>query len=94
MAGKRGDVGSKAVSAIAGAAAAFVARKAMVFGWKKITGKEPPAHPEDPQVALAEALVWGLALGAAVSAARLLATRAAGRRQLHALAQEADAEAG
>jgi hypothetical protein len=94
MAGKRGDFGSRAVAGIAGAAAAFVARKAIVFGWKKITGKEPPQHPEDPQVALAEALIWGLVLGAGVSAARLLATRAAGRRQLQALAQEPDAEAG
>jgi hypothetical protein len=94
MAGKRGDVGGKAMSAITGAAAAFVARKAIVFGWKKITGREPPEHPEDPQVALAEALIWGLVLGAGVSAARLLATRAAGRRQLRALAHEADAEAG
>jgi Protein of unknown function (DUF4235) len=94
MAGKRGDIGSKAVSAIAGAAATFVARKAIVFAWTKITGKEPPEHPEDPQVALAEALLWGLVLGVGVSAAKLLATRAVTRRQLQAIAEEPEAPAG
>ncbi|HEY2552172.1 MAG TPA: DUF4235 domain-containing protein [Streptosporangiaceae bacterium] len=88
MAGKRGDIGSKAVSGIAGAAAAFVARKAIVFAWTKIAGKEPPEHPEDPQVALAEALLWGLVLGVGVSAAKLLATRAVSRRQLQAMTEE------
>jgi len=77
MSGKRAGAGSKAVSAVAGAAAAFVARKALVFAWTKLTGKEPPEHPEDPQVALREALLWGVVLGAGVSAARMLATRVA-----------------
>ncbi len=43
-------------------------------------GKEPPQHPEDPQVALSEALIWGVVLGAGVHTARLLATRATTRR--------------
>ena len=94
MAGKRGDIGSKAVSGIAGAAAAFIARKAIVFAWTKIRGKEPPEHPEDPQVALAEALAWGLVLGVGVSAAKLLATRAVSRHQLQAMTEEPEAEAG
>jgi Protein of unknown function (DUF4235) len=75
MAGKQGSVGSRVFSALAGAAAAFVARKLLSFGWKKITGKEPPEHPEDPQVALREALVWGVLVGAGVQIARMLATR-------------------
>ena len=75
MSDKRAGAGSKAVSALAGAAAAFVARKVLFFAWKKLTGKEPPEHPEDPQVALAEALVWGIVMGAGVSTARMLATR-------------------
>jgi hypothetical protein len=75
MAGKSG-ASSKMISALVGAAAAFAARKLLSFGWKKITGKEPPEHPEDPQVALREALIWGVLLGAAVSTARMLATRA------------------
>jgi hypothetical protein len=81
MAGKqRGSAASRAMSALAGAGAAFAVRKLLVFGWKTVTGKEPPEHPEDPQVALTEALIWGITLGAAVGAARLLATRATTRR--------------
>lgn len=76
MSGKRAGGGSKAVNALTGAAAAFVARKLLFFAWKKLTGKEPPEHPEDPQVALREALLWGVLLGAGVSTARMLATRA------------------
>ena len=61
MAAKKGSSGgSKVVNALAGAAATFVARKVLVVAWKKITGKEPPEHPEDPQVALSEALIWGI----------------------------------
>jgi hypothetical protein len=81
MADKRGSTGSKVVTALVGAGAAFAARKLLSFGWKKITGKEPPEHPEDPQVSLGEALVWGVVLGAGVHTARLLATRATIRHQ-------------
>jgi hypothetical protein len=81
MADKRAGAGSKVVSALVGAGAAFAARKALSFGWTKITGKEPPEHPEDPQVSLGEALIWGIVLGAGVHTARLLATRATARRQ-------------
>jgi hypothetical protein len=81
MADKRASAGSKIVTALVGAGAAFVARKLLFFGWTKITGKEPPEHPEDPQVALGEALIWGVVLGAGVHTARLLATRATVRHQ-------------
>jgi hypothetical protein len=79
MAGKSGG-GSRLVSALVGAGAAFVARKILSFGWTKITGKEPPEHPENPEVALREALIWGIVLGAGVHTARMLATRATARR--------------
>ncbi len=81
MSAKKADVGSRAVSALAGMAAAFAVRKLLSFGWTKITGKRPPEHPEDPQVALGEALAWGILLGAGVHTARMLATRAVGRRE-------------
>src|SRR5579875_1987721 len=81
MAAKRKDPGSRAAAAVSGMAAAFVARKLIVFGWKKITGKEPPEHPEDPQVALGEALRWGILMGVGVQTARMLATRATARRR-------------
>jgi Protein of unknown function (DUF4235) len=79
MAGKKGG-GGRAVNALAGAAAAYGARKLITFGWTKLTGKEPPEHPEDPQVALREALIWGVVLGVTVSTARMLAMRATTRR--------------
>ncbi len=63
MAAKKADMGSRAVNAVAGMAAAFVARKLLTFAWTKVTGKEPPDSPEDPQVALGEALAWGVADG-------------------------------
>jgi Protein of unknown function (DUF4235) len=81
MAGKKGGSGSKAVNALVGAAAAFVARKLLFFVWKQVTGKEPPEHPEDPQVGLREAVIWGVVLGAGVHTARLLATRATNVRR-------------
>jgi hypothetical protein len=77
MAGKGGDYGSKAINTLAGAAAAFVARKALVFAWTKATGRKPPEKAEDPQVALGEALAWTLVVGVGVAVARVLAMRLA-----------------
>jgi hypothetical protein len=74
------DLGTKLVSAVAAIAAPLVARKLITFAWTKATGKEPPTHPEDPQVGLTEALSWSLLTGVSVEAARLLATRAAARK--------------
>jgi hypothetical protein len=74
------DLGTKVVSAVAAMAAAFIARKVITFVWTKAMGKAPPTHPEDPRVALTEALGWSVLTGITVEAARLLATRAAARR--------------
>jgi hypothetical protein len=90
MSGKRADTGTRAVNAVVGMAAAFGARKVIIFAWTKITGKEPPEHPEDPQVALREALLFGIMIGAGVHTARLLATRAAAKRLHHDAAQPAE----
>ena len=76
MADKKAGAGSKVANTVAGMAAAWVARKLLTIGWTKITGKEPPDSPEDPQVALGEAVAWGVLMGAGVGVARLLATRA------------------
>ena len=80
MAGKQSS-SARAINALAGAAAAFGARKLITFGWKKLTGKEPPEHPEDPQVAFRDALIWGIVMGATVSTARMLAMRATTRHE-------------
>jgi hypothetical protein len=81
MSDKKASASSRIMTGLVGAGAAFVARKLLSFGWTKITGKEPPEHPEDPQVALSEALIWGIVVGAGVHTARMLATRATTRRQ-------------
>ena len=80
--GKKGDGGTSAklVTTMATAGGVLVLRKVLAIVWTKITGKEPPEHPEDPQVALSEALIWGIVLGAGVHTARMLATRATTRR--------------
>ena len=57
------DLGTKVVSAVAAMAAAFIARKVITFAWTKAMGKEPPTHPEDPRVALTEALGWSVLTG-------------------------------
>ena len=79
MADRKVDLSTRIISAVAAMAAAFVARKVITLAWTKATGKEPPTHPEDPQVALTEALIWGMVMGAAVSVARTLALRATSR---------------
>jgi hypothetical protein len=90
MPAKGGDYGSKAVTTLAGMAAAFVARKAIVFAWTKITGREPPGKAEDPDVALGEALAWTVLLGAGVAVAKVLAVRLATRQPARQLSGESD----
>src|ERR1700722_10012469 len=77
MADRKVDIGTKIISAVAAMAAAFVARKVITLVWTKATGKEPPTHPEDPQVRLGEALSWSMLTGVTTEAARLLAARTA-----------------
>jgi len=80
MPGKGSDYGGKAVSTVAGAAAAFLARKAIGFAWTKATGREPPAKAEDPNVSLTEALAWTVALAIGVGVIRVLTLRLLSRR--------------
>jgi hypothetical protein len=80
MSAKRPDIPERVITGLAGAAAAFAVRKMLQLGWKRVTGRAAPDTPEDPEVSLAEAVVWALILGAAIGAARLIATRfAAGK---------------
>jgi Protein of unknown function (DUF4235) len=80
VADKRVDIGTRVIGGIAAMAAAFVVRKAITAVWVRTTGKEPPAHPEDPQVGLGEALGWAVVTAVGAESARLLATRAATKR--------------
>ena len=60
--------------------AVYGARWLLAFGWKQVTGREPPMHQEDPHVGLGEALAWAMVIGMGTEIARLLALRAAARR--------------
>lgn len=80
MPGKGGDRGGKAINALVGGAAAYVARKAIVFAWTKATGHQPPDKVEDRDVAIGEAIAWAVLVEAGVAAARVLATRALAAR--------------
>lgn len=62
------------VSTMAGAT---VAKRVLNTSWKAATGKEPPANPADPDVALAEAVAWATASGTLIALARMLASRRA-----------------
>jgi Protein of unknown function (DUF4235) len=75
MTAKRPDLTARVAAGLAGAAAAFAVRKVLQAGWKLVTGREAPDSPEDPEVSLGEAVTWALVLGAAVAAARIVATR-------------------
>ena len=75
------DLGTKVLGTVAAMGAAFAARKLLTLAWTRATGKQPPVHPEDPQVGLGEALSWAIITGVGVGAARLLATRAMTRKR-------------
>jgi hypothetical protein len=77
-----GDVAEDGiVNGIVAIGATFAVRKVITVLWTRVTGKEPPIRPEDPRVALPEALGWSLLTGVTIGTARLLAIRlAAGRR--------------
>jgi hypothetical protein len=92
MPGKGADHGTKAVNALAGAAAAFIARKLIVFGWTKVTGRKPPEAAEDRKVAIGEAIAWAFVVGAGVGVARVLAVRLATKQSGKTLAESSDAE--
>jgi hypothetical protein len=57
--------------------AAAVAKKALNTTWRATTGKNPPANPADPDVAMKEAIAWAALSGTLVALARMLATRKA-----------------
>ena len=77
MSDQRAEGVSRAVGAFAAFAGAYGARKVVAYGWRRVTGKEPPTDPQDPKVGIGEALTWAVLLGVAMEAARLLAGRAA-----------------
>jgi Protein of unknown function (DUF4235) len=87
MADNGDSAGTKVVATLAAFGAAFITRKVLVFGWKKITGHEPPGE-QDPSVSWAEALGWAVVVGVSISAARMAATRAVSKNMRRAPAGE------
>ncbi len=90
MAQKHGDIRTRIAGGIAAAGAGFVARKVITFAWTRITGKQPPDDPGDPQVAVTEAIGFAVVMGVGMEVARLLATRATVRRLAADPAKSAD----
>ena len=80
----------RALKEAAGLMAVLAAQKVARIGWRRVTGTEPPASPDDQQIPLIQAVAWTLLLGAAVATARMIAIRYATnllpRRQQQALA--------
>ncbi len=90
MAEKDASRSVRALEQAAGMLAVLAVSKVVRVGWRRITGAEPPATPDDQQVPLGRAVVWTLLLGAAITTARMIAIRYAAnllpRRQREALA--------
>jgi hypothetical protein len=80
MSDKRGEGLSRGLGAVAAFGAGYAARKAVLYAWKRVTGKEPPSDPQDPKVGIGEALLFSVVLGVTMEAARLLAGRAATKK--------------
>lgn len=57
--------------------ATLAAEKGLQVGWSVVTGKKPPAVPENPDTSWGKPLAWAMVSGAVVGATRLAATRAA-----------------
>ena len=66
---------NRALKEATGLIAVLAAGKLMRVGWRRVTGTEPPAAPDDQQIPLVHAVVWTLLLGAAITTARMIAMR-------------------
>jgi hypothetical protein len=60
--------------------AVYGIRWLLSFGWKQVTGREPPTNAEDLHVGMGEAMAWAIMVGVGTEIARLLALRAAASR--------------
>jgi hypothetical protein len=70
-----GKLGYKVMTLVGSMAGATIARKVLTAVWTKVTGKEPPEEPENPEVRWAEAASWAAASGAVVALTKMLAKR-------------------
>ena len=75
MAEKGESRSNRALKEATGLIAVLAASKLARVGWRRVTGTEPPAAPDDQQIPLVQAVVWTLLLGAAITTARMIAMR-------------------
>ena len=89
--GKKGDGGTSArlVTTMATAGGVFVLRKVLAAAWTKITGKEPPTDLAKPEVTLPEVLIWAVATGVIVEAAKFFIVRGTMRKAVASAEAEA-----
>jgi Protein of unknown function (DUF4235) len=82
--GKKGDgaTSAKLVTTMATAGGVFVLRKVLAAVWTKITGKEPPTDLANPRVTLPEVLIWAVATGVIVEAAKFAIVRGTMRKSV------------
>ena len=72
-----GTIAWKALNGTTVVLATMVAEKGLEASWTTVTGKKPPADPENPDTSWGKPLAWAMVSGAVVGATRLAATRAA-----------------
>jgi Protein of unknown function (DUF4235) len=79
---KRGATSGGLAVTLASTGVAFILRKALATGWKKVRGKEPPIDLTDPEVTLPEAIGWAILLAVVVEIARFFIVRAVAKQVL------------
>jgi hypothetical protein len=72
-----GTIAWKALRGTTVVVATMVAEKGLEASWTAVTGKKPPAVPENPGSSWGKPLAWAMVSGAVVGVTRLAATRAA-----------------
>jgi hypothetical protein len=74
------DMAWRVIGAVVALGVGYGTRKAIEFGWKKATGKKPPADPNSLETGLVEAIGFAVVLGVGMEVARIVATRTAHKR--------------
>jgi Protein of unknown function (DUF4235) len=72
-----GTIAWKALRGTTVVLATMAAERGLEASWTVVTGRKPPAVPENPDSSWGKSLAWAMVSGAVVGATRLAATRAA-----------------
>lgn len=67
---------SRLTVTVVGVLTTVVTQRLLTFGWKQVTGREPP-QPGDPKATWAGAVTWAVSSGIGIGMARLWAQRLA-----------------